>query len=60
MEGGTLDPWREHMSALADLEHVHVKLSVVVHGSNDTGWSEAAAAPFARHVLDRFGPERVL
>jgi L-fuconolactonase len=60
VERGTLDPWREHMSALADLEQVHVKLSVVVHGPDDCGWSEAAVAPFVRHVLDRFGPERVL
>ena len=57
---GTLDPWRERISALADCANVVCKLSVVVHGRPDDRWDEAAVAPFAAHVLDRFGPERVL
>ena len=60
VEGGSLDPWRDHMSALAALAHVTVKLSVVVHKPDDSNWSRATVAPFAAHLLAEFGPGKTM
>jgi L-fuconolactonase len=55
-----LDPWRDRVSALADLANVVCKLSPVVHGRAEDRWDADSLAPFAAHVLDRFGAARVL
>ena len=60
VEGGSLDPWRDRMSALATLAHVTVKLSVVVHKPDDGNWSLATVAPFAAHLLAEFGPGKTM
>lgn len=58
--GAPIEVWREKMNALADLSNVHVKLSVVVHGQPSDAWPADEVAPIAAHVLERFGPARVL
>lgn len=58
--GADLAAWRTRMSALADLANVHVKLSVVVHGQPSDSWADGDVAPVVAHVLEAFGPARVL
>jgi len=58
--GGDLAPWRSRMSALAELPNVHVKMSVVVHGEPSDSWVDDDVAPVVAHVLEAFGPERLL
>lgn len=57
---GTLDPWRSHIAALAELPNVAVKLSGLHTEADPARWSVAGIAPFADVLLDAFGPERVL
>jgi L-fuconolactonase len=57
---GLLDPWREHIAALAELPNVWCKLSGLLTEADPAGWSEADLIPYAGHVVDRFGSERVM
>jgi L-fuconolactonase len=54
-----LDPWRADVSALAEQPNVAAKLSGLV---TETGpdWKTADLAPYAHHLLDRFGADRVM
>lgn len=56
---GTLDPWRSELAALAALPNVHCKLSGMVTEAG-AGWDAARLLPYAQHVLDVFGPMRVM
>ncbi len=58
--GSDLSRWRTAMSTLATLPNVHVKMSVVVHGTATDQWQAEAVAPVVNHVLEVFGAERVL
>jgi len=58
---GTGEPgaWREDIARLATLPQVHCKLSgLVTEAGHD--WSPARLRPYANHVLEAFGPGRVL
>jgi L-fuconolactonase len=54
-----LDPWRADISALAEQPNVAAKLSGLV---TETGpdWKTADLVPYADHLLDRFGADRVM
>ncbi len=56
---GRLDPWREQITALAAYPHVVAKLSGLVTEAGD-GWTIETIRPFAAHLLDVFGPDRVM
>ena len=56
---GVLDPWREHVTALAAHEQVGVKLSGMVTEAGD-GWTVDTLRPYAEHVLASFGADRVM
>ncbi|MCB1351796.1 MAG: amidohydrolase family protein [Rhodobacteraceae bacterium] len=51
--------WRTGMVRLSALPQMHCKLSGL---ANEFGprWSEAGLRPVCRHVLEQFGPERVM
>jgi len=56
---GGLDPWRQHIDAIAAAENVAVKLSgLFTEAAPD--WSVDDIRPFADHLLDRFGAERTM
>lgn len=59
IKNGGLDPWREQMAALAALPNVVCKISGMVTEANHERWTVDDLAPFAEHVLDVFGAERV-
>jgi L-fuconolactonase len=56
---GTLEPWRADIARLAALPQVHCKLSGLVTEARPD-WQLADLQPYVRHVLDVFGPERVI
>ena len=51
--------WAEALSRVAERPNVACKLSGLVTEAGE-GWSEAQLEPFVRHVLQVFGPDRVL
>ncbi|MBO9707404.1 MAG: amidohydrolase family protein [Caulobacter sp.] len=56
---GRLEPWREQMSALADLSNVHCKLSgLLTEAGEVTGLD--AVAPYVAHLVTGFGPDRLM
>lgn len=56
---GRLDPWRQHMAALAALPQVHCKLSGLL---TEAGLHAGASAlePYVGHLFAIFGPERLI
>lgn len=56
---GDLDPWRERITALAAHPHVAAKLSGMVTEAGDA-WIPETIRPFAEHLLEAFGPDRVM
>ncbi|WP_349655198.1 amidohydrolase family protein [Paenibacillus konkukensis] len=55
------EPWTTHIAAIA-AEHpnVYCKLSGMVTEADHRNWSEADFVPYVRHVVEHFGPERVM
>lgn len=56
---GTLDPWRAEIAALAALPDVSCKLSGLVTEAGD-GWTPERLRPYVDHVVDCFGPDRLM
>jgi L-fuconolactonase len=57
---GVRQPWADRIAAFAALEHVACKLSGVVTEADWGRWQPAELAPYVDHVLEVFGPRRVL
>lgn len=53
-------PWAEDIAALAKRRNVWCKLSGMVTEADHTGWTRADLEPYAAHVLDVFGSDRVM
>jgi L-fuconolactonase len=56
---GAMEPWRAHVRALADLPHLWCKLSGLLTEAGE-GWTEERLEPYAAHVAECFGPDRLL
>ncbi|ASY70975.1 amidohydrolase [Sinorhizobium fredii USDA 205] len=56
---GRLEPWATDMAALARRPNVHVKLSGLVTEAGG-GWSVERLRPYAAHLIEVFGAERVM
>lgn len=57
---GEWNPWASWIANLAQLPNVTCKLSGLITEANWQTWSTADIRPYARHVLDCFGPNRVM
>jgi L-fuconolactonase len=56
---GRLDPWRDDLRLLAQRPNVFCKLSgLITEAQSD--WETAHLVPYCSHVLECFGPERVM
>jgi L-fuconolactonase len=55
-----LDPWRDHLAALAALPNVACKISGLVTEADWTQWQPEDLAPYVAHALAVFGPRRAL
>jgi L-fuconolactonase len=56
----TLDPWRADIRELAAFPNVACKLSGMVTEADRERWTTADLAPFAEHILETFGENRVM
>jgi L-fuconolactonase len=57
---GVLDPWRDDIACLAECGNVWCKLSGLVTEASHTTLREADLTPYASHVVEQFGTERVM
>jgi L-fuconolactonase len=55
-----LDPWRARMRELAELPHLWCKLSGLLTEADHAAWAEEELVPYADHVAETFGPERLM
>lgn len=60
IKGHLLDPWREQMHELASLPNVVCKVSGMVTEADLQRWTADDLAPYISHVLEIFGPDRVV
>ncbi len=60
IKAGLLDPWREHIQALAALPNVNCKLSGLITEADHTAWTIDQLRPYVDHVLATFDTSRVL
>lgn len=58
--GGGLDPWRAHIAAIAALPNVVCKLSGIMAYCAPGEASLRAIEPYVDHVLESFGPNRIV
>ncbi|WP_329126486.1 amidohydrolase family protein [Streptomyces sp. NBC_01465] len=57
---GTLEPWAEQVRALAALPNTVCKLSGMVAEAAWDTWTAEDLHPYAKTVLDAFGPDRLM
>ncbi|MEO9824809.1 MAG: amidohydrolase family protein [Paracoccaceae bacterium] len=57
---GTTEPWAAQMSELRDYPDVYCKLSGMITEADHTNWTPEDLRPYVAHVLDVFGPDRVM
>ena len=55
-----VEPWAERIAGFRELEHVACKVSGMVTEADWHRWTAADLRPYVDHVLDVFGPERLL
>jgi L-fuconolactonase len=55
-----LDPWRDHVAALAELPNVACKVSGLATEADWNRWRPDDLCPYLAHALAMFGPARVL
>ena len=60
IKAGLMDPWREHLRALAALPNVDCKLSGLINEADHTAWTIDQLRPYVMHVLETFGTSRVM
>ena len=57
---GLLDPWREHIRTLASLPNIVCKLSGLVTEADNQHWTPDQIKSYAAHLIETFGPSRLL
>jgi L-fuconolactonase len=57
---GRLHPWAELIAPFGALDHVACKVSGMVTEADSTTWRPSDLAPYVDHVLEVFGPRRLL
>jgi L-fuconolactonase len=60
IRAGVLDPWRERIRTLATLPNVVCKFSGLVTEADHQHWTVAQLQPYVTHLLETFGPSRLL
>ncbi len=55
-----LSAWRDDLARLAERENVVCKVSGIVASAAPGPWTPDDLAPIVKHVLDSFGPDRVV
>lgn len=60
IRAGLLDPWRDHIRTLAGLPNLACKLSGLVTEADHARWTPEQLQPYVAHLLETFGPSRLL
>jgi L-fuconolactonase len=60
IRAGLLDPWRDHIRELAKFQNVVCKFSGLVTEADHQHWTTAQLRPYVDHLLETFGPSRLL
>jgi L-fuconolactonase len=60
MASRELQPWADLMRPFGDLAHVWCKVSGMVTEADWVSWQPDDLRPYVQHVLDVFGPDRLL
>lgn len=60
IKANELDPWRDNLRELARRPNVYCKISGLVTEADYQHWSPSQLAPYVEHVLDVFGPKRLM
>ena len=60
IRAGLIDPWRKHIADLAVLPNVVCKFSGLVTEADHRHWTAAQLQPYVSHLLETFGPSRLL
>lgn len=55
-----VEPWWSQIRALADLSHVHCKVSGVITEDLHDHWTESHVRPYIARIFDVFGSDRVM
>jgi L-fuconolactonase len=57
---GALDPWREHMTTVAGFPNVVCKFSGMITEADHEKWRTEDLVPYANHLIEVFGPKRMM
>jgi L-fuconolactonase len=57
---GVMQPWKDQLRELASRPDIHCKLSGVTTEADHQNWNRDELRPYIEHVLDCFGPDRVV
>ena len=60
IKGGVLSPWAELIEKAAAHENVFCKLSGMITEADHQVWKPADLAPYVKHILKVFGPQRCM
>jgi L-fuconolactonase len=60
ISSGELEPWAGLIAPFRELEHVACKVSGMVTEADWSSWTPFDLQPYVDHVLDVFGPDRLL
>ena len=57
---GLTEPWKSQIRELAQRPDIHCKLSGVVTEADKQKWTADQVYPYMEHILESFGPQRVV
>lgn len=60
IRSGVLDPWRDHIRTLATFPNVVGKFSGFATEADHARWTATDLQPYTNHLLETFGPQRLL
>jgi L-fuconolactonase len=60
IKAGLFEPWGEDFKHFAALPNTWCKLSGIVTEADHDNWTPDDIAPFIRHAVECFGPQRLL
>ncbi|MEQ8965862.1 MAG: amidohydrolase family protein [Azospirillaceae bacterium] len=60
IKAGEMEPWASEIAVLRHYPDIYCKLSGMVTEADHAAWSPDDLRPYVAHVLDVFGPDRVM
>lgn len=60
IKNGTMEPWNDHMRKIASYPHIYCKLSGMATEADHEHWKNSDFTVYIQHILEIFGPNRVM